>query len=262
MKFLHNIDLANTARIINIPSPASDADLVTKGYVSQLINNVIAGFDFQSDVKAVQTDATLVVSTPTLGDRYIITNIADLDSGFGSITGVGNGDIVEYDGDKFNVVYDVSERGDGVFVYAQTEKQYYRFVDSLWSVAVLTASTGGSVTAGNGLTSTGDVLSVNVDGTFIEITGDGKVTIKDGSITKDKLAFSVISKFAQNIGDGTTTSYTVSHGLATKDAIIQVYDVATGATVMTESTRVDATTATVTFSVAPATDAYRVVVIG
>ena len=82
----------------------------TVAYVDQ----VAAGLDFQADVIATQYDSSLNPGTPSLGHRYIVTNPATLHAGFGAISGVESGDIVEYSGTHFVVKYDVSVKGAGV----------------------------------------------------------------------------------------------------------------------------------------------------
>jgi len=64
----------------------------------------------------------------------------------------------------------------------------------------------------------------------------------------------------ENIGDGSATSYSVTHSLATRDVVVQVYDNSTYETVFTDVVRTDANNVTVTFASAPASDAYRVLV--
>lgn len=68
--------------------------------------------------------------------------------------------------------------------------------------------------------------------------------------------------YATTIGDGTTTAFTLTHGLGTADIVVAVREVATpfrmiDATVAAIST----TQVTVTFANAPATNSYRVVVV-
>ena len=72
----------------------------------------------------------------------------------------------------------------------------------------------------------------------------------------------VARKFAQNIGDGSATSITVTHGLGTLDVQVQVVEVSSGATVETDVTRASTTQVTLGFTTAPASNAYRVIVIG
>lgn len=72
----------------------------------------------------------------------------------------------------------------------------------------------------------------------------------------------VTRKYAAVIGDGTATSYNVAHSLGSEDVTVSVYDVNTKEDVLVDVSRVDANTVLVEFSVAPASNSYRVVVIG
>ena len=73
---------------------------------------------------------------------------------------------------------------------------------------------------------------------------------------------SFTKKATANVGNGTNTSFAVTHGLGTRDVQVQVYDNASYDTVECDVVRTDANNVTVSFTVAPANDAYRVVVIG
>ncbi|MEM1225964.1 MAG: hypothetical protein AAGJ40_09705 [Planctomycetota bacterium] len=66
--------------------------------------------------------------------------------------------------------------------------------------------------------------------------------------------------FAETIGDGVATSYTVTHNLATLDVLVQVVEVATGEAVSTSVLRTAANTVVVDFGVAVASNSYRVLV--
>jgi hypothetical protein len=72
-------------------------------------------------------------------------------------------------------------------------------------------------------------------------------------------------KFAQPIGDGTSTSIPVIHNLGTRNVSVQVYAITGGGayqTVETDVDRTDANTVTIGFGTAPASAAYTVVVLG
>lgn len=71
-----------------------------------------------------------------------------------------------------------------------------------------------------------------------------------------------VKKFSSNIGDGTLTEITVTHNLNSLDVIVQVYDSSTNETVYMDVIRATVNTVTLRFSVAPASNAYRVVVVG
>ena len=145
----------------------------------------LAGLDFQADVLGVQTDASLDPSaTPTLGDRYVITDTAALHANFGTITGVENNDIVEFDGTDFIVSYDVSVLGEGILAWDQLLDVFIRFDGTSWS------EFGGlsGVTAGIGLAKSGNNIYVNMgagvaqlpsDEIGLDVKADGGIDIVD-----------------------------------------------------------------------------------
>ena len=66
--------------------------------------------------------------------------------------------------------------------------------------------------------------------------------------------------YAANIGNGSATSYAVSHGLGTIDVNVMLKDNSTLAQVFADVVITDANTVTVSFAVAPASNAYRVII--
>ena len=73
---------------------------------------------------------------------------------------------------------------------------------------------------------------------------------------------SFTKKASASVGNGTNTSFAVVHSLNTEDVLVQVFDNTTHDTVEVDVVRTDVNTVTVTFASAPASNAYRVVVIG
>jgi hypothetical protein len=71
----------------------------------------------------------------------------------------------------------------------------------------------------------------------------------------------VVSKYSANVGDGSATSYTITHNLGTRDVIVSVYE-ATGtyAEVICDVQHSTTNTITLLFSVAPTSNQYRVVI--
>ena len=104
----------------------------------------------------------------------------------------------------------------------------------------------------------GGGVSQLVAGTGVTLSpsgGTGAVTVSTSS--------GGLAKYAVDIGDGSTLTYTVTHSLNTEDIAVTVY--ATGTPYDVVYPTVDITTVnalTVTFSSAPALNAFRVVVIG
>jgi hypothetical protein len=73
----------------------------------------------------------------------------------------------------------------------------------------------------------------------------------------------VVSKYNTSIGDGSATSYTVTHNLNTRDVQVTLYDnTAPYAEVIADVQHTTVNTITVLFSVAPTSNQYRVVVQG
>jgi hypothetical protein len=154
------------------------------------------------------------------------------------------------------------------------------------------SNAGTTYTAGNGLTLTGssfDVVgttnrisvaadSIDISSSYVgqsSIVTLGTITtgvwngtdiaVADGgtggstaAAAKTNLGF--MTRFVSNL-TGSSTTYTIAHGLGTKDCIAKVEEVSTGAVVYTDLT-LDATNVVVGFAVAPSSNAYRVVVIG
>ena len=67
--------------------------------------------------------------------------------------------------------------------------------------------------------------------------------------------------FATNIGDGSNTSYTVTHNLGTESVIVQLYDNSTHDTVIADVVRTSTNVVTVGFAVAPISNDIRVLII-
>jgi hypothetical protein len=71
----------------------------------------------------------------------------------------------------------------------------------------------------------------------------------------------VVSKYATNVGDGTATSYTITHNLGTRDVIVSVYEGSGSyAEVVCDVNHATTNTITLLFSVAPTLNQDRVVV--
>jgi hypothetical protein len=59
---------------------------------------------------------------------------------------------------------------------------------------------------------------------------------------------------------GSSTSYTITHNLGSKDVTVELYEVATGETVYTDVVRTSTNVVTIGFATAPASGEYRVVI--
>lgn len=66
--------------------------------------------------------------------------------------------------------------------------------------------------------------------------------------------------YAANVGDGTNTSFALTHNLGTRDVTIAIYDNATYEEVYTDVVLTSTSVVTVSFATAPTSNAYRVVI--
>jgi hypothetical protein len=73
---------------------------------------------------------------------------------------------------------------------------------------------------------------------------------------------SIARKFSATVGDGTLTQIPVTHNLGSRTVVVNVYDSATYDTVECDVVRTSTTVVTLGFTVAPASGAYTVVIVG
>jgi hypothetical protein len=72
-----------------------------------------------------------------------------------------------------------------------------------------------------------------------------------------------IRKFSANIGDGTATTYTVTHNLNSRDVVVRVYpNSGQYDDVEVDVQRTTVNAVAIVFATAPAANAFRVVVVG
>lgn len=122
------------------------------------------------------------------------------------------------------------------------------------SITIVQFGAGSTYTAGNGITLTGSSFSVNP-------ASGGGISVAAGGVSVDTTI--VARKFSVSIGDGSTLAYVVTHNLGTQDVVIFVRAVASPfAQVECDVAATSTTTATITFASAPASNAYRVTVLG
>jgi hypothetical protein len=264
---LHDFALATSAvdlnnqKITNLTDPTNPQDAANKRYV----DSAVVGIDWKPSVRVATTAAitlatglengdTLDGVTLATGDRILVKNQVDATENGIYVVAASGAPTRSTDADTAAEI----TASFAVFVEEGTVN-----TDSGWTLTnngTITVGTSelsftqftglGQITAGAGLTKTANTLDV--------IGGDG-ITVNADSVVIDRAV--VVTKYATNVGDGTNTSYTITHNLATRDVIVTLYDnVSPYAEVMADVEHSTTNTITLLFSVAPTTDKYRVVV--
>ncbi len=173
-----HFDISQTSDLTLLFKPLGGLNADAQGiYVEGSIS------DLRPDVIARQTDNTLDPSaTPTTGDRYIIEDSGNLHANFGTITGVENDDIVEYDGANFIITYDAStDSNSNALCWVNGTNEWYQFHGTSWhlhqGLSSLVAGNGLVIAAGQidlvpDATTGGDITPVNVaaNGVGVDVT--------------------------------------------------------------------------------------------
>jgi hypothetical protein len=255
-----SVDL-NNQKITNLTDPTNPQDAANKRYV----DSAVVGIDWKPSVRlattAAITLATGLENGDTLdgvvlatGDRVLVKNQTDATENGLYVVAASGAPARSSDADTAAEI----TASFAVFVEEGTVN-----TDSGWTLtnngAVTVGTTAlsftqftglGQITAGAGLTKTANTLDV--------IGGDG-ITVNADSVVIDRAV--VVTKYATNVGDGTNTSYTITHNLATRDVIVSLFDNSSPyAEVMADVEHSTTNTITLLFSVAPTTNKYRVVV--
>jgi hypothetical protein len=259
IQFVQSVDFGNQ-RLTGVASPSVGTDAANKNYV----DNAIQGLDWKASVRAASTGninlaapgATIDGVTMVANDRFLAKDqSAGAQNGIYVFNGAATPATRATDANTSaqvtpgmaTTVEEGSVNADKIFIVITDGP----ITLGTTSLAFTTLGGGTPYTAGNGLSLAGNAFSV-VAGTGIVVGANVGI---DASV--------VTRKYAANIGDGASTSISVTHNLGTRDAQVQVYTNATPwDTVWCEVQRPDTNTVTLIFGAAPASAAYRAVVQG
>ena len=125
--------------------------------------------------------------------------------------------------------------------------------------SVLSATTLGSGVTTSSLTSVGTIASGTWAATDIAVAHGGTGASSAGDARAN---LGIMEKVTATIGDGSSTSFAITHNRSTMDVMVEVYDASTNDTVFANVTRNSTSQVTVSFASAPASSAYKVVVVG
>lgn len=258
----------NNQKIINQLDPTLPQDSATKAYVDA----ARTGLDVKASVRAASTANVTVTYTATAGTsaRGQITAAPNTLDG---VTLAANDRILLKDQSTGaqNGIWAVTTLGTGANGVWDRATDFDADIEV--TSGAYTFVTEGTVNDNSGwmLTTNDPIIIGGASGTalvWVQFTGAGQLTAGTG-ITKTGNTLAVDAtiipkKFTANVGDGTSTTITVTHNLGTRDVVAMVIESATpwsvDNTVERRATTVN--TLDIVFAVAPASNAYRVIVIG
>lgn len=266
----------NSQKITNLLTPTLANDAANKAYVDA----TATGLDVKQSVRVASTAAVTVTYTAAGGtsargqitaatntidgvslaanDRILLKNQATAaQNGIWVVTTLGTGAngvwdrATDFDADlevtagAFTFVEEGTANSDTSWLLTTNNPI---IIGGASGTALVWAQFGSatSYTAGNGLTLTGSTIDV-VGGTGITVGAD--------LVSVDT---AVVNRKGSSLLAGSATSYTVAHGAASVNVLVQVIEVASGAVVYPDLS-LDTTNITIAFATAPATNTYRVI---
>ena len=118
-----------------------------------------------------------------------------------------------------------------------------------------------TVSTSNGIIFEGTVADAH-EGTLLAgaLTADVTYTLPDKTGTVAMTSDITDRFYATSIGDGSATSYTVTHNLGSQDVIVQLYDSSSLDTVFADVVRTSTSVVTIDFAAAPTANDIRVLV--
>lgn len=259
-KFFTDLDLQSTSKVINVPSPSASGDAAPKSYVDSLVEGLAwkdaCRVATQSNINLASPGATIDGITMASQDRVLVSaQTTSADNGIYIWNGSAVAMTRALDASTFEeleqAVTTVEEGTSGGTTYRQDQVNGTIGSSAInWVTFGTAAPTASETTAGIAEIATQTEVNTGTDDLRF--------------ITPLKLASwsGRIKKYAVSIGDGSNTSYTVTHNLGTLDVNVTVFANSTGDEVITDVTHATTNTLTVVFASAPASNAYRVVVIG
>lgn len=260
-KFFTDIDMQSVSKVTNLPSPIASGDAVPKSYVDSAVEGLAwkdsCRVATQANLNLASPGATIDGITMASQDRVLVrAQTAGAENGIYVWNGAAVAMTRSLDCSTFDeleqAVVSIEEGTSAGTTYRQTAVN-----GTLGTTAVAWTTFGTSAPAASETTSGIAELATQAE------TDAGTDDLR--IITPLKLAnwSGRIKKVSANIGDGSATTYTVTHNLNTRDVIVRVfpnsgeYD-----DVEVDVQRTSVNAVALVFASAPAVNAYRVVVIG
>jgi hypothetical protein len=260
-KFFTDIDLQSASKVINVPTPTAAGDAVPKSYVDSAVEGLAwkdsARVGTQSNINLSSPGSTVDGITMASQDRVLVRNQStQSQNGIYVWNGASTALTRSLDASTFaeleQAIITVEEGTDAGTTWRQTQINGVIDTNNVIFTSFATAAPAASETTA-GIAELATQAEVDAGTDDLRIVTPLKLATWSGRLRK----------VSTSVGDGSATSYVVTHNLNTRDVIIRVfpnsgeYD-----DVEVDVQRTSTTTATLVFATAPASNAYRVVVLG
>lgn len=260
-KFFTDLDLQSVSKVINVPTPTAAGDAVPKSYVDSAVEGLAwkdsARVATQSNINLASPGATIDGITMASQDRVLVRNQStQSQNGIYVWNGAATALTRSLDASTFaeleQAIITVEEGTDAGTTWRQT--QINGVIDTnnvIFTSFAAAAPAASETTAGIAELATQAEVDAGTDDLRI--------------ITPLKLATwsGRIRKYAASFGDGSATSYVITHNFNTRDVTVVVFpNSGTYDNVEVDVGRTSVNEVTLVFATAPASNAYRVVVIG
>lgn len=265
-KFINGVDL-NAQRAVNAGDPSSAQDLATKNYV----DNVARGLDWKNSARAASTANISTGAAPNTidgvtlaaNDRVLLKDqTSGLQNGIYEVTTLGTGangvwtratdadTSAEVTSGMAVSVTEGTANGDKTFILTTNDPIVLNTTALVFSQL---GGGGGTYTASLGVQLVGSDFRANLGA---GLTLSGNTIVPDYTVVARKVAF--------NVGDGSSTTLSLAHNLATYDVNVEVYlNSGSRERIYPDITRaVNNNTVEIIFATAPASNAYRAIVVG
>lgn len=283
----------NNQRIVNVASPSATTDAVNKAYV----DNLVSGLSWKADVRAATTTngtlATAFANSQTVdgvtlvtGDRILVKNQTTQTENGIYVVAVSGAPTRATDADSTTELNNATVSVLDGTANSQTSWTQATKNPTIGSSNIVwgTYAAGQTYTAdGNGIELSANQFSLELDGSTLTkgssglrvgsgaagaglVEASGVLAVGQGTgitVNVDDVAIDpsvVVRKYATSFGDGSATTYVVTHNLGTKDIDPSFRENATDTVILLDWTATSTTTMTVNCAVAPTTNAIRAAV--
>lgn len=258
---LTDLDMNNATRLVNLPDPTLAQHAATKAYV----DSAVEGLAWKDSVR-VATQANITLSSPgatidgitmATNDRVLVrSQSTQSENGIYIWNGAAVAMTRSLDcstaAELEQAVTTVEEGTSAAASYRQTQVNF-----TLGSGNVIWTSFG--TAAGAASESTAGIAEIATQAEVDTGTDDARI------VTPAKLAAwsGRLRKFTQTFGDGSATQYTITHNFNTEDVAVEVYRTSGNKdSIICDVDRTSVNAVRLTFATAPASNAFRCVVIG